>query len=109
MAKIINLDELIPEQQTVILDGQEHPLNPPSVEVYLQVLKSRERMKNASEEVEQMTQAIMLIELCCPTIAKERLQKLPMRALTALADAIQSQMEESVHGDESGEIASDVP
>ena len=57
-------------------------------------------MMHSSEEVEQMQQAIMLITLCCPAITEARLQQLPLKALTALADAIQGQMEEEV--DEAG-------
>jgi hypothetical protein len=98
--KIINLDSLIPEKQFFILDGDQHELLAASVEVYMKVLKSRERMKSSSEEVEQMQQAIMLITLCCPTITEARLNRLPLKALTALADAIQGQMEEQV--DEAG-------
>ena len=98
--KIINLDALIPDQQFFVLRGVQHELKPASVGVYMKVLKSRERMKNSSEEVEQMQQAIMLITLCCPSITEAELNDLPLKALTALADAIQEQMEEEV--DEAG-------
>lgn len=109
MAKIINLDELLPEKQLVILDGQEHELIPASVEVYMQVLKARERMKHASQELEQMEQGVMLIRLCCPSIEEARLRRLPLRALTALVEAIEEQMADSVQADAGEVAASDAP
>lgn len=94
--KIIDLDALIPETQYVRLDGKEHEILPPSVDMYLQVMKRRGRMKNADTELEQIEQAIELICLACPTIPRERLIKLPMRALTAMTDIIEEQMSDEV-------------
>ena len=98
--KIINLDELIPDTQYVLLDGTEHAVEPASVDMYLTVMKKRSRMKEADTELEQMTQAIDLIVLACPTITRARLGKLPLRALTKLADIIQEQMSEEAEGEE---------
>ena len=98
--KIINLDELIPDTQYVVLDGQEHPVEPASVDMYLTVMKRRSRMKNADTDLESMEQAIELIVLACPSIDRNRLGKLPLRALTKLADIIQEQMSEEVEGED---------
>lgn len=98
--KIINLDELIPETQYVVLDGVEHAVEPASVDMYLTVMKRRGRMKEADTEVEQMNQAIELIVLACKSISRERLGKLPLRALAKLADIIQEQMSEEAEGED---------
>jgi len=103
--KVLNLDALIPDQQYVKLDGVEHEIQAPTVEMYMKVMKSRQRMKNADSDVESMEQAVMLITLACPTIPEERLSKLPLPALTALADLIQQQMEGT--GDENTDGTSD--
>lgn len=98
--KIVNLDELIPDTQYVVLDGKEHAVEPASVDMYLSVMKRRQRMKNADTELEQMEQAVELIVLACPTISRERLGKLPLRALTKLADIIQEQMSDEAEGED---------
>ena len=103
MPNIINLDALIPEQQYVVLDGTQHEIQFASVEIYMRVIKDRERMKHSSEEVDQMTQAVDLITMCCPTIEPQRLGKLPLRALMALADIIQEQM----RGDDAEAVTED--
>lgn len=98
--KVINLDALIPDTQFVILDGKEHAVAPASVDMYLAVMKRRSRIKNADNDLEQMEQAIELIVLACPTISRQRLGELPLRALTALADIIQEQMAEEAEGED---------
>lgn len=102
--KVIDLDALIPDTQYVRLDGVEHAIEPASVDMYLQVMKRRQRMKNADTELEQIEQAIDLIVLACKTIPRERLGQLPLRALTAMADIIQQQMADEAEG-EDGEFA----
>lgn len=92
---VLDLDALIPDTQYVKLDGKEHEVNPASVDMYLQVMKKRQRIKNADNDVEQMEQAIDLITLACPTIDRARLGRLGLLALTRLADLIQKQMEDS--------------
>ena len=96
--KIINLDELIPEVEYVFLDGQEHPINPASVDMYLTVMRKRAKMHEANGELEQIQQAIELISLACPTIKRERLGQLPMRALMAVTDIIERQMQDEAEG-----------
>jgi hypothetical protein len=91
-AKIINLDDLIPESQIIILDGTEHEVHPPTVDSYLKIMKSREKLRLANDEAEQMNQAINLIVMSCPTLTRERLGRLPLKALTALTDIIQELM-----------------
>jgi hypothetical protein len=91
-AKIINLDELIPESQFVILDNTQHEVYPPTVDSYLKIMKSREKLRLANDEAEQMNQAINLIVMSCPTIDRGRLGRLPLKALTALTDIIQELM-----------------
>lgn len=93
MARIINLDVLIPEKTEVTLDGVNHEIKATTVDMYLKVMKGRERLKNTSDEVEAMEQAITLITLACPTIERKRLLELPLPVLTALTDIIQEQME----------------
>jgi hypothetical protein len=90
--KIINLDELIPDVQYVILDGTQHAVNPASVEMYLTVMRKRAKMKEADTDLEQIQQAVELITLACPTIPRERLLQLPLRALEAVTDIIEEQM-----------------
>jgi hypothetical protein len=102
--KIIDLDKLIPETQYVKLDGEEHAVEPASVDMYLQVMRKRTRMKSADTDLEQMEQAIELIVLACPSLSRDRLGRLPLRALTALADIIQEQMADDAEG-EDGENA----
>ena len=92
--KIINLDAMIPDSQIVILDAQEHVVNPPTTEMYLTVMQAHRRIKDSSNEVEQTRQSIQLITLACPTIPESRLLKLPLKALMALADAITEMMED---------------
>ena len=98
--KVTNLDELIPDDQFVVLDNKEHRIVPASVEMYLTVMKRRQRMKNADTDIEQMEQAIELITMACPTIDRERLGRLPLRALTKLTDIIQEQMSDEAEGDD---------
>lgn len=103
-ARIINLDALIPDAAYVVLDGVQHEIKAATVEMYLKVMKSRERLKNASDEVESLEQAVMMITLACPSIDRARLMQLPLPALTALTDIIQEQME-GKSDDEAGEGA----
>lgn len=104
--KIIDLDALIPETQYVRLDGVEHAVEPASVDMYLTVMARRGKMKEADTELEQIQQAVSLITLACPTIKRERLGKLPLRALTAITDIIEEQMADEAEGKE-GEHAPD--
>jgi hypothetical protein len=98
--KIIDLDELIPATQYVRLDGKEHAVEPASVEMYLTVMHKRGKMKDANTEFEQIRESIDLIALACPTISRERLGKLPLRALTKLTDIIQEQMTDEAEGED---------
>lgn len=93
MARVINLDALMPEQCFVTLDGANHEIKPATVDTYLRVMKAREKLKNASDEVEGLEQAIMMITLSCPTLERSRLMALPLPALTAITDVIQEMME----------------
>lgn len=99
MPKIINLDELIPETQQILLDGAYHDLLPSTVEMYLRVMQDRKRLSRATTEVEQTEEAIKLILLCAPTLSRDRLMSLPIKALMRLTDAIQEQMAEGVDVD----------
>lgn len=106
-AKIINLDELIPESQFVILDGKQHEVSPPTVDSYLKIMKQKDNLRLANNEAEQMNQAINLIVMSCPTIDRARLGRLPLKALTALTDIIQDLMgiEDDAVPTQSGEQA----
>jgi len=97
---VLNLDALIPDDHFVLLDGVEHKVTPPTVDMYLQIMKARQRMKNVDPDLEGMEQSVMLIRMACESIPEERLRRLPLPALTALADLIQNQME---NVDDSGE------
>lgn len=92
MGKVINLDALIPESHTIILDGVEHAVEAASVEAYLRVLKTRGRLKNVSTEAEQVELAVEMIVVAVPTIQRERLMRLPIRALMAVAELVMDQM-----------------
>lgn len=92
MGKVINLDALIPESHTIILDGVEHTVEAASVEAYLRVLKTRGRLKNVSTEAEQVELAVEMIVVAVPTIQRERLMRLPIRALMAVAELVMDQM-----------------
>ena len=105
--KIVNLDELIPDIQYIILDGQEHPVNPPSVDTYLIVMRKRRKMKEEDDELAQTEQAIDLITMSCPGVSRERLGQLPLRALTALVDMIQEMMSTEVEGENAPEPEAD--
>lgn len=98
--KIIDLDELIPETQYVRLDGKEHAVEPASVEMYLTVMRKRSKMREADNELEQIQQAVDLIALACPTIPRERLGKLSLRALMAITDIIEEQMATEAEGED---------
>lgn len=97
---VLNLDDLIPENAKVIFKGEHHEVIPASTEMYLQVLKSRDKLKHANEQVEQVEQSILLIRLCCPTIPEKDLRALPLRALLALTKVVESMMEEVNEGQE---------
>lgn len=102
--KIINLDELIPESQFIILDGEQHEVTPPTVDSYFKIMKNREKLRLADSEADQMNRAIDLIVMSCPTLTRARLGKLPLKALTALTDIIQELMGiESDKGESKGE------
>lgn len=102
MGKIINLDALIPESHTIILDGDEHVVQAASVEAYLRVLKARGRLKNVSTEAEQVELAVEMIVIAVPTLERERLMKLPIRALMAVAELVMDQMRD---GEDDSEIS----
>jgi hypothetical protein len=97
--RIVNLDELIPENAQVIFKGEHHDVIPASTEMYLHVLKSRDKLKSANQEVEQVEQSILLIRLCAPTIPEIELRKLPLRALMALTHLVEEMMEEINEGE----------
>jgi hypothetical protein len=102
--QILNLDELIPETQYVQLGGAKYAVNPPTVDMYLRIMKARLRMKNADPDVEMTEQAIMMIKLACPDMPEEKLVALPLRALMALSDMVQGMMED-IAKEEGGESA----
>jgi len=98
--QVIDLDELIPQTQRIKLDGKEHDVVPPSVEMYLKVMKARQRMKNADTEIEHIEQAIELIVLAVPTISRDRLVRLQIQPLNRLADIVMEMMSDGSEEEE---------
>jgi len=99
---ILNLDELIPETRYVTLRGEKYAVNPPTVDMYLRVMKARQRMKYTDKDLEMTEQAMMMIQLACPDIPEATLASLPLKALTALSDMVQEMMEDVVGTEEEG-------
>lgn len=91
---ILNLDELIPEERYVQLRGTTYVVKPPTVKMYLEVMKQRQRTKYADKDLEMTEQAMMMIKLACPDIPADMLADLPLRALTKLSDMVQEMMED---------------
>ncbi len=96
--QVINLDELIPEGAAVIFKGERHEVVPASTEMYLEVLKQRDKVKHANEQIEQVEQSILLIRMSCPTIPEKDLRRLPLKALMALTKLIEGFMEDINEG-----------
>jgi 23S rRNA maturation-related 3'-5' exoribonuclease YhaM len=93
MAKIIDLDALMPEKYLIRLDGKEHDLSATTTEMYLKVLKTKKKLGAADDEVTQVETSIDLIVLALPTVNRERLMKLPVPLLMKITEAIDAQME----------------
>lgn len=97
MAKILDLDAILPEAQFVRLDGIDHPISVTSVEMYLQILKQRDKLDVAEKQNNEYAQTILAIDMiimAAPSLKKERLMKLPLQALLKLTQLIESQLTE---------------
>lgn len=89
--KIVNLDALIPDDETVVLyKGQEHPLNVATTETYLKVLRQRQKIAriNKDDELAMTEQAIDLLVLVLPSLPRNDLMRMPIVALMALVDEV---------------------
>lgn len=96
MVKRLKLDDLLPEAAVVELDGMEHPIVAQSVEAFLQFMKRRGQLEEAAEATDAtpvlIEQNIELILIAVPSIPKERLMRLPFRALMSLVEFIGEEM-----------------
>jgi hypothetical protein len=100
--KLLNLDMLLPERVSVLLDGIEHEIRAQSVESWLQLMKEREMiegMVGPNEGSVTQEQAVKMVELqiniahtACPSIPAERLRQLPINVLAKLVELIGEQM-----------------
>lgn len=99
-AEIINLDEIIPESARIQYQSKIYEIRPVSTEMYLQVLKTQDKLKNANEQVEQVEQSILLIRLCCPELPEKDLRAMPLRGLMRMTKEVERMMEEVNQGED---------
>lgn len=93
--ELINLDLLIPPEQYIVFRGVKHVVVPVSADAYLKIIQSRKILERQSESEDYIgvAQSIELLCFAVPSIPKEEIQKLPITALTALAQAIEKSMD----------------
>ena len=93
MAEMINLDAMIPESRQVQFKGKVYELSPSTVEMYLTVTRQKRNYRNAETEEQMIQQGLALVELSCPSIPKDELMKLPVKAIMSLINAVTEMMD----------------
>lgn len=94
-ATIINLDEMIPEDRIVRFKGQDHKLEIATTETYLKVLKARKKLGGVpdDDEVAQTELALDMLVMALPSIPRNELMRLPLKAMMKLVDVVQNEMD----------------
>lgn len=107
MANILNLDAMVPDQLTIVLDEKEHIVQPASVGTYAAMMKMQEQVAKLEMEsekdaetvtMEQIEFAVDFLAAAIPSIERERLAALHVTQLQALMEGVQSEIEKATRG-----------
>lgn len=92
---VMDLDQLIPDEKTVIWKKQEHVVRYTSAEMFLNLIKYQKKLGTMDDEdQEKQTQVtVEFIHMAVPTIPRNDLLTLPIAVLMRLAKLIEQEME----------------
>lgn len=102
MAKLLNLDEIAPKaEKVIVLKGKEHEMKPVSVGDFIRLTQEVEDMAGKEIKVsEQFKYFIKTVMDSFPTIEEEVLTGLTLEKLRVIVDFIRAEAEEEVDGAE---------
>lgn len=92
MAKILNLDEMVPEERTLIHKGVEHEVGKLTLGDYLRFQKANEEYVKAGNEMDKMQYGLKAVRLVIPTLPEEEVAGLHLSQLMALMDFVTEAM-----------------
>lgn len=85
MSKILNLDELAPaEERVIVLKGKRHPLKVMTVEDVIANARSAERLERATDEIEQFEVLIEMLARNFPTMPEDEWRTMQVPQLEAV-------------------------
>lgn len=104
MAKILNLDELgKKEVRAIVIGGKEHEIKEMSVEDFIEVTKSAEKLEKTTDPAEQIQETVNMLQRALPTVDRKDLLALSFEKLTALGAFVRGDDLESIIGKQDGD------
>jgi hypothetical protein len=89
MAKVLNLDEIhVAEPRVLVMGGASHPIDELSVESYIEVESTADRLKGETRQGVVMKETVRLIKRQVPTVDESALLKLSLEKLFAVSEFV---------------------
>lgn len=102
MAKILNLDALAAKEvREVVLGGTTHQIKEMSVEDFIEINKSAQKLEGVTDMAVQISETINILQRAIPTVDKNALMDLSFEQLTALSAFVRGDDPEQIAGAES--------
>lgn len=82
MAKILNVDSLVPAPQRALsIGGTEHPIAELTVENYIESTRDAQQLEGSTDQMLHLEVTIKMILRFVPTLTREQLVRLPLDTL----------------------------
>lgn len=102
--KVLNLDEVLTtDPRELVLNGQTYTINEMSVEDYVEVTKTAEKLGEGASVELQMNETARMIARQVPGLTQQQLMKLPVEKLYAIAEFVRGVDPEQILKKASGE------
>ncbi len=106
MAKILNLDELAPEEKQLKLKGEGYSMKEMSVDDFISITRKAEKIEKDSTDMPMSDRVEFLMDMVCdsfPTCPRDDLRGLNLEQLNAIIEFARGDMDkEAKEGDEKG-------
>lgn len=73
MSKVLNLDQIVPENSTVILGGKEYNVLPPSVETLIKIMRVYDSIRDNDNQEQVIREIPKIVELIVPELKGKQL------------------------------------
>ncbi len=88
MGKLLNLDELVPENRTLIYKGVQYEVGAIPLRDYLAYQRESSQFAKSKDEGDQLKAGMRAVSLVVPTLPADELQGMNLRQIKALMEFV---------------------